>query len=375
MITSIVPWRRIGGFGPWVVSLFRAAGVRPAQLWAFGALPRAGFLSLARIWGILPRAIRRKSPFQIIDFFSVRSYQGVPTADGYRALWGVFRRSALFCAAWGEVKIFERRFGRARYAAILPHPDQASLPPEFLARIRSMPVVSGGADATFPYQLDRRHASRTGDEVEQIGNQIRKAGCPRWYAENLTSYDPIFSPLPGGMSPSPWRGSVGFVRTRPRRNPSDKLALCAHREGAGRRAGPQFDERRAVSELARGEWEEFAYLPQASVSLNHFRSLLRKHAFTLCVEGGGIDPSPKAFEALRQGSIPVIKESPTADAYRHFPVLVVPSWDVESLDRARLISEEQRIRTEWTEWFDVLERMTFTYWANLIQSQTDTRLR
>ncbi|MDC0991836.1 hypothetical protein OAR17_02525 [Pontimonas sp.] len=108
--------------------------------------------------------------------------------------------------------------------------------------------------------------------------------------------------------------------------------------------------------------------------MEHFRGLLRKHAFTLCVEGGGIDPSPKAFEALRQGSIPVIKESPTADAYRHFPVLVVSSWDAESLDRSKLVCEEQRIRTEWAEWFDVLERMTFKYWVNLIQSQTDTRL-
>ena len=375
MVRSVVPWRRIGGFGPWVVSLFRAAGVRPAQLWAIGSLSRVGFSLLARIWDILPRVFRRKLPFQIIDFFSVRSYQGVPPASGYPGLSGVFRRSSLFCAAWGEVKIFERRFSRARYAAILPHPDQASLPHEFLARIGSLPVVSGGADATFPYQWDRRHASRTEDEVERIGNSIRKAGCPRWYAENLTSYDPIFSPLPGGVSPSPWRGSVGFVRTRPRRDSSDKLALCAHREGAGRRSGPQFDERRAVSELARGEWAEFTYLPQASVSLDHFRGLLRKHAFTLCVEGGGIDPSPKAFEALRQGSIPVIKESPTADAYRHFPVLVVPSWDADSLDRSRLVSEEQRIRTEWAEWFDVLERMTFKYWVSLIQSQTDTRLR
>ena len=32
-------------------------------------------------------------------------------------------------------------------------------------------------------------------------------------------------------------------------------------------------------------------------------------AFVLCVSGGGIDPAPKAFEALAAGSIPIIQHS------------------------------------------------------------------
>jgi hypothetical protein len=101
---------------------------------------------------------------------------------------------------------------------------------------------------------------------------------------------------------------------------------------------------------------------------------LREHPFTLCVEGGGIDPSPKAFEALRQGSIPIIKNSPLADAYRRFPVLVVEDWLEESLSYDFLLTENDRIRGLWPDWFLVTERMKLSYWVELISRCEDTRM-
>lgn len=59
--------------------------------------------------------------------------------------------------------------------------------------------------------------------------------------------------------------------------------------------------------------------------------------FIACIHGGGIDPSPKAWEALMVGTIPIIQHSTLDDAYSRLPVMFVHDWseifenpDVES---------------------------------------------
>jgi hypothetical protein len=61
---------------------------------------------------------------------------------------------------------------------------------------------------------------------------------------------------------------------------------------------------------------------------NHqqFVKLLTTVAFVACVRGGGLDPSPKAWEALRAGTIPIIEFSTVNDGYEHFPVVFVEDW-------------------------------------------------
>ena len=54
------------------------------------------------------------------------------------------------------------------------------------------------------------------------------------------------------------------------------------------------------------------------------------------VDGGGLDPSPKAFEAVLSGSIPIIQHYPGDDAYREFPVVFVDDWDVKTITGERL---------------------------------------
>lgn len=50
--------------------------------------------------------------------------------------------------------------------------------------------------------------------------------------------------------------------------------------------------------------------------------------FILCPHGGGIDPSPKAWESIFLGTIPIIKMSPYIfDSYSQLPVVFVDSWD------------------------------------------------
>ena len=56
--------------------------------------------------------------------------------------------------------------------------------------------------------------------------------------------------------------------------------------------------------------------------------LITSVPFVLCVHGGGLDPSPKAWEAIMLGTIPIIQHSTLDDAYEQLPVVFVRSWQV-----------------------------------------------
>jgi hypothetical protein len=49
-------------------------------------------------------------------------------------------------------------------------------------------------------------------------------------------------------------------------------------------------------------------------------------SFVVCVNGGGLDPSPKAWEAIMLGTIPIIQHSTLDDAYSQLPVAFVGHW-------------------------------------------------
>ena len=54
----------------------------------------------------------------------------------------------------------------------------------------------------------------------------------------------------------------------------------------------------------------------SQVDFNQFLSFLMNTSFTACAHGGGVDPAPKAFEALAAGSIPIITSSALDAAYQ-----------------------------------------------------------
>lgn len=63
------------------------------------------------------------------------------------------------------------------------------------------------------------------------------------------------------------------------------------------------------------------------ISKNIFNNLTASVPFVVCVHGGGIDPSPKAWEAILLGTIPILQHSTLDDAYEQLPVLYVNHWD------------------------------------------------
>lgn len=362
-----------GGLGATFIRGIRRLGFDDQGIWGLGSATRWFFLLLAFWWESLPEQFRRVMPLQVIRFHSVRLHHWRLAEKGFAGLSGLMSRADRFVADSGDPLAFRRKGSSDRFVAYMTKPQGRPISWDVEELSSARIVVSGGHDSTFPYQWDSRYPQTSVPEADALIDSVRKSGVSRWYAENLTSYAPVFSPIPGGILPSPWRDSVRFVRSRPQRAPIKKMVFCAHRDKGSQRANPQFDVRRQVTALAEGPWRAFASIPDDYLSISEFRRELRAHPFTLCVEGGGIDPSPKAFEALIQGSIPIIRESPLADAYRHLPVLVVPDWTGEALTEEILTSHLEKMQDAWPRWFDVISRLSLTYWLTLIDDGRDTR--
>lgn len=64
----------------------------------------------------------------------------------------------------------------------------------------------------------------------------------------------------------------------------------------------------------------------SGVSHKEFVQLLLSVPFVACVRGGGFDPSPKAWESIMLGSIPIIQHNALDDAYEKLPVVFIRDW-------------------------------------------------
>ncbi len=236
----------------------------------------------------------------------------------------------------------------------------------FVARVmplltRPFVLVSGSEDATVPHQRDRRWATFDEAGLALVGRILANPLLRRWHAENLDDgSDPRFTPLPLGRV-----FADGIVPADPGPPPPTSgralRMLCAHRT----RVGAQWDTRRLVSELCRGPWRDFCTLLEEEVPEARFVQEMRRHAFVLCVEGGGLDPSPKAWQAIEHGAIPIIRQTPLAPAYRRLPVAFVPAWEAGAIceaDLARWATDLAPEHDEPARRLETERRLTLDYW-------------
>lgn len=230
-------------------------------------------------------------------------------------------------------------------------------------------LVSGSADITIPNQLDCRWPAFDNTEQAEL-EQIRcDARLIAWFAENLDEPKPKMVPLPTGYVFAGSGAQIDFVEvasTQLSRHPLQ--ALCAHRI----REGAQWKPRKRVSALCQSEWKAFTTLVEKGVPLEDFMELVRAHPFVLCVEGGGLDPSPKAWLTLALGSIPVMLRSATTAAYESaLPVVLVDNWDATVLSPAIMRHWCERL-SPWFECADLRKdlefRLSINYWWNRIQA-------
>jgi hypothetical protein len=233
-------------------------------------------------------------------------------------------------------------------------------------------LVSGSEDVTVPNQQDRRWPPFDAAERALVARILAHPLLRRWHAENLDDCeDPRFTPLPLGRV-----FADGIVPADPGPPPPTAgrtlRMLCAHRI----RDGAQWEPRRQVSALCRGPWRGLCTLMEEEVPEHDFVQEMRRHAFVLCVEGGGFDPSPKAWQAIEHGAIPIVRRTALAPAYTELPVAFVPAWEASAIDAPLFAA--------WTARFapahdvaaaraETLRRLTLDFWWDRIAADLADR--
>lgn len=235
-------------------------------------------------------------------------------------------------------------------------------------------LISGSSDVTIPNQIDLRWRTFSTEEHKMITDILDHPLLVHWFAENLDSKaHRKMAALPLGMlsnEPTVWSESARRTdntsfSSRP------NMVLCAHRV----RQGPQWEPRRTVSHLAKEYWNEFCSVVDTELSEAEYRDQLEKHRFVLCVEGGGLDPSPKVWHAILAGCIPIICRSALSNVYEdNLPTLVIDGWNAESLSMPILKREEIRLSPHFSDTKKrklVLEKLKLNFWWGIIQKKVE----
>ncbi|MCT0208497.1 hypothetical protein [Synechococcus sp. CS-1332] len=225
-------------------------------------------------------------------------------------------------------------------------------------------LITGDADTTLPQQVDLRFPDYLASGLQQrLLKLLEDSRLLHWYAENLDIRLVGVTPIPLGCVNSD--GHVIYQQIITQATPiairaKPLKAFCAHYV----REGPQWNTRKQVTRLAKDNWRDFVDVHE-QIPYNDFFSTLKTYPFVLCVGGGGLDPSPKAFTALLAGAIPIIERNPTTDAYRDLPVAYVDSWEAQSLDPSRLQAWLDQLHPYFEDpakRHAVLEKMSMASW-------------
>lgn len=326
---------------------------------------------LASAWQHFPSLFSRVSKRAFVDLHSTRHCRSHFSGEQYGST-GISKRMDSIIRFSGDGSVHAIREIHQpttlfvyptdlNYASLLTYIDSLSIPRS------SLHVVIAGEDRTFPRQIDVRYQKGPPNAVEKAKTLLENPKVASLSVENLDTFINGIRPMPTGVLPRNTTGStVRVVRTdhfpKPQR---EKSVLVAHRI----REGDQWEARRLTKDLAKGPWRGFCNVLHEEVSPPAFRKLLASHRFTLCVEGGGLDPSPKAFEALLAGSIPIIRRTTVSEAYENFPVLIVDQWSPDALNRALLDQFYEEAAREWSgKWFKVLYEMSAQrQWKRIVE--------
>jgi hypothetical protein len=227
----------------------------------------------------------------------------------------------------------------------------------------SVILIIASEDYTFPYGLGDVRWNMYAHSQHHIKFLLDSKLISRIFVENLDTKHSKLIPIPLGIHPSFDQNYTNIFNSDIKLSLNrSTLVFCCHRVHT---SGPeQFIDRSNVSELSKTVWKEFVECPPW-LSTDQFRDKLLTSKFTICVHGGGLDPSPRAWEALLCGSIPIMKHSTLDDAYSRFPIFYIDDWKSECLNKEDL-----------NKWWDsnyknidrekVLKMLSMDYWWNII---------
>lgn len=242
-------------------------------------------------------------------------------------------------------------------------------------------LLSGDSDKTVPRQLDPRFDFKCIDENawEQLHHAENEL-IIHHFAENLDTAGPKVTPLPLGMNPHEYSPEhiLDLVAQHKALSPhhiDDADTIVSRQTGMLRvvdTSRPHSDDRVLVRRLCES-WkfcDPKTELPRGDAYL----FALMDYSFLLCPHGGGLDPSPKAWEAIALGVIPIIKKYNDDSAYRQLPVVLVDEWSKDSITEEKLAEWKKKLHPYYSTAkgrLEALYRLSMEYWWKKVENKLE----
>jgi hypothetical protein len=233
----------------------------------------------------------------------------------------------------------------------------------------SFVLITGDHDATIPNQVDIRYKKFLAREAWH--DLLSDSRVIHIFAEHLDERQDAtrVTPIPVGLDQGEFPGKdVNFLR--------DKIVYSSHFSRRKFkvlrcdrvRKGGQWTERAKVRDLCTSKWSKWC----DSANPTPLFDTLKTYVFVLCVHGGGIDPNPKAWEALLAGTIPIMKKFPGDAIYSNLPVVFVDEWDETTITEENLrnwMAQLAPMYEDESKRWKVVERLHEAYWWEKVQEQ------
>lgn len=233
-------------------------------------------------------------------------------------------------------------------------------------------LIIASEDQTFPYGIGDVRCHYYKDCQNEIVKILENPFVNKIYVENLDCNHWKCFPIPLGIlkhNAIYHKYQRLFVDNVPVDFNSKKInVFCCHRN----RPGPQWEKRAQVTELAKNNWKGVVTYVDEIASEDIFMENLTASKFCLCVQGGGYDPSPKCWQAILCGSIPIVEHTPLDSAYERFPVVFVNSWNAETISEKQL-SEWMAVLgpfyTDAAKRKKILQMLSLDYWWSVVEGK------
>jgi hypothetical protein len=186
----------------------------------------------------------------------------------------------------------------------------------------------------------------------------------RWYMTNSLSSHPKIITYPGGLCHNEASDILLMnIRNTVEKRDSNKI-LCVWRNRNFNVCGNEYITRHIVEKYVKQHSEIFDWI-DPNLSTEKFYQLMSQYKFVLCPVGNGVDPCPKAYEAIILKTIPImIRTQNTFEVYADLPALLVNDFsEVLEMDLTNIYESKKHL-------FDdtFLYKMTCNYWVEKIMN-------
>jgi len=231
-------------------------------------------------------------------------------------------------------------------------------------------LIIGAGDATFPKGSGDKRFNFYEKYQKIVNDLINSPFIKHIWVENLDTQHIKLRPIPTGYAYIWDKFKYSLYKpflTTYNINYTDKIhdVFCCHMI----REGPQWFERKIVKDLALSKWTDSVTYTE-NINEQDYINYLIKSKFCICVHGGGIDPSPKAWQALLCGCIPIIKSSTVDAAYNKFPIIFIDDWTDDTITREKILTWTVKYNTFYEDnenRRNVLNMLTLNYWWDIIR--------